>query len=308
MIKDIPDSKDFRTVGINFFNLAWDSIIDLLLVFNIYEEAEIVDKEMEEHYWKASQDKIKTSYILVQQGVEMLLKGRIAEVSPYLLLSRNVAEWPKGCASQSICFSKFKMIDAQDLIKCYNTVREQKLSNNFVNKFTETRKSRNILIHTIDKDLAIKVEEVLDLILEFIFELFGEKKWAEFRVKYLEENCSGIREDYEAMKASLVEEFTEIVEVLSPAKLKKHFNFDKKQRSYVCLNCYYEGSKYLSKEPYFAQLSPNKPSATQVYCFLCNTTSDVTRCSCNGSLKQKCKGNVIDKKENICLSCREEQS
>ena len=104
MIVDIPTKTDFDNNGIAFLNLAWQTVLSICLNFQeqSYQvqmgeaplekvhEAEEEDTWWEqavEDYWKATQQELATAVALAQQGTEFLLKGKIAHVSPFLLIT-----------------------------------------------------------------------------------------------------------------------------------------------------------------------------------------------------------------------------
>src|SRR4051812_18248918 len=114
MITDIPTKADFDNNGIAFLNLAWQSVVSISLdlpeqpVEELGEdateeqrlEAEEEDRRWTEEvqrYWQAAQQELATAVALAQQGTEFLLKGKIAAVSPFLLVSGDPGEWPRGC-------------------------------------------------------------------------------------------------------------------------------------------------------------------------------------------------------------------
>ena len=87
MIIEIPNKNDFDKSGLSMLNLAWDAIATL---YRDLENAEIEewddDGEVTEEFWQAAQRPISVALALAQQGIELLLKGKIAEISPFLFL------------------------------------------------------------------------------------------------------------------------------------------------------------------------------------------------------------------------------
>jgi hypothetical protein len=98
MINNIPDPEDFRQSGIMFLNLAWDQFFNL--VFDIggtgtlYSYAtEELKQDLQKH-WNIAKRLLITSLALAQQGTELILKGAISEVSPFILLGEP-RNWSK---------------------------------------------------------------------------------------------------------------------------------------------------------------------------------------------------------------------
>jgi hypothetical protein len=106
-----------------------------------------------------------------------------------------------------------------------------------------------------------------------------------------------------------------VVDLLKPTEVDKYFNFNKKQRRYICPVCYEEAFSedfvhigLSDRIPKLAQLKPNEPSSTSVHCIVCNKSSVVVRKKCS---VKGCKGNVIKIEEGYeieegygrCLTC-----
>jgi hypothetical protein len=96
------------------------------------------------------------------------LKAKIAEASPFLLISNLPKEWPKECDKIDTAFADFRTIDAQDLIRVYNAVSVVKLSKEFIMNFEEFRKTRNALFHTVDGRLEFSDKIIITYILDIV--------------------------------------------------------------------------------------------------------------------------------------------
>ena len=95
MIIDIPTSEDFARTSMNLINLAWSRTVDCLRDVDLSDRAGIY--ESEEHrakahawYWQRTQPALGNGLALLHQSIEMALKGRIAAVSPFLLMIASV--------------------------------------------------------------------------------------------------------------------------------------------------------------------------------------------------------------------------
>ena len=81
MIIDVPTGDDFKSSGIDFLNLAWDTLISLSTklkdaeyFYNVYysdENEEVIDQLSSEQYWKQAQRPLSTALSLIQQGTEL---------------------------------------------------------------------------------------------------------------------------------------------------------------------------------------------------------------------------------------------
>ena len=119
MIVDVPIPGQFHTAGVNQLYLAWKIAIGTQQALTrIGAAAE--DREAADEYWHSVQPELANAYSLIQQAMEMALKGRIAAVSPFLLLSRDPREGLEGVDTKDISFGEFHTINASDLLKVHN--------------------------------------------------------------------------------------------------------------------------------------------------------------------------------------------
>jgi hypothetical protein len=74
-------------------------------------------------YWFKAQPALANAFGLIQQAMEMALRGRIASISPFLLISRDPKDWPKTVENGAVPFSDFRTLDAADLIMVHQIPR-----------------------------------------------------------------------------------------------------------------------------------------------------------------------------------------
>ena len=303
MIVDVPTADDFNASGTDFLNIAWGMIVDLSLDLEGQQELWIGDDDLvTDDYWKAAQRPLATALSLVQQGTEFLLKGHIATVSPYLLLSGDPSSWPSKCHERNVRFSEFKTIEAQDLIRAYNTVKDRRLPPEFQTRYENLRSKRNTIMHSVDPNLRIQPKDLLIEILEICHYLIAPKAWIKTRKEFIDKAPPSLINDLETILGNFFVEIEHVISSLKAAESNKYFGFNKKQRRYICPDCYREVDDYFEDAmPKFALLQPNEPTSTSLYCFVCNKLIDVSREDCRS---ENCPGNVISVEPwRLCLTC-----
>lgn len=310
MIVDVPTADDFRISGTDFLNIAWETVVDLSLSLAVNQEIWIGDDdEVADEYWNAAQRPLATALSLVQQGTEFLLKGHIADTSPYLLLSGDSSSWASRSRQQEVRFSEFKTIEAQDLVRVCNTVKSDRLPDEFQTRYESLRSKRNTIMHTFDPQLRIKPKDLLIEILEVCHHLISPKYWMKIHKSFVDRQPKSILDVSESILSSLILETEHMISLLQPAQVIKYFNFNKKQRCYFCPYCYRETADYFDNNmPKLSQLLPNESSSTSVYCFVCDQISKVSREDCKD---ENCPGNVISLSTDwisLCLTCGEEHT
>lgn len=304
MIVDIPSSEDFISAGKAQFDFSWDIVVSFIKLFDEAGDYNVDVQEEEHEFWESAKQRVQTAIAIAQQGVELILKGKIVEISPYLLISGSPSEWPKNNIERGVSFSDFRTIDAQDLVKVYNLFSEHQLNQDFVDKFNVLRKLRNQVMHTVDNTLRISALEVIIKILEMHEALFPNENWIKTRNDFVIESPASKLFTSEGVEAEVAREFYLIFSMLKPAQIARFFKVDKTKRHYICPECYDHCKEYNETVPTFAFLKPNTSISTQLYCFVCNDNHTVIRHDCIGAL---CKGNVISDEYYMCCTCGEEQ-
>ena len=298
MIQDIPTKEDFDAVGTTLLDQAWDMAASLLLALD--DARQWVNELDVDEFWRSANVKMATALSIAHQGAEFLIKGRIANVSPYLLIANTPREWPKAGGSGAISFSKFRTIDAQDLIRLHDNAAAQPLPEDFSLTFEMLRVRRNSIMHTVDRHLKVQVSELVDSILKIHKSLLPEQSWIKVRKEALYESSIARLFSSDWVDAQVVREFNAIKDVMPPALMREHFAFDKKKRVYLCPTCTWDTCAEIGFESRTSQLSPNSPSAEEVSCFVCESRNSVSRIPCADI---KCKGNVISLEWDKCLTC-----
>lgn len=305
MIKDIPTSSEFDSAAKAQFDFAWDIVISFLLTLEEAGRYTEIDKEDEAVFWETARQRILTSIIIAQQGVELAIKGKLVSISPYLLIAGNPSDWPKDTDGTGVSFSDFRAIDAQDLVKVHNTAAASSLDDGFVRLFEKLRKLRNKAMHTVDRELSVSAQEVVAILLEVHEYLYPSDNWVSTRRNFLNESpATHVFFDTDHVEGLVAREFLTVFNFLTPSQASRFFKIDKKQRLYSCPECKYECDKYEMIEPRYAVLQPNEPDSENLYCFVCDSLHPVRRDDCKSG---ECPGNVISDEYGYCCTCGEDQ-
>ena len=298
-VSNIPTEGDFYTSGKELLDFSWDVIARLLTDIDQAEYYGVDPSEISDKYWSAAKRRLTTALSITQQGVEFILKGKIAAISPFLLITDPPAKWPSPYENKPINFSDFRTIDAQDLIRVIDTFAPNLLPNDFVEQFHQLREKRNRIMHSVDKRLTIDVAEVLDSLLFMHKALFPNESWAAVRLRFLDQAPDSELGAYEYSRNRVCWETELAIDLLKPSKVKKYFGIDKKQRRYTCPTCISEANTDAGFDHKLAVLQPKGPSSTTLYCPVCDSIYNVIRKECEN---EGCPGNVLNE-EGECLTC-----
>jgi hypothetical protein len=304
VITEIPTAEEFHAAGLNLLHLAWQMALDSL---HEYEQADYLVADLTEaeaaaaeaDYWVRSQPALANAFSLIQQSMELAIKGRIAAISPYLLISRDPKDWPRGVESQPTPFSEFRTLDAADLVRAHNSFAAAPFDEAFRTFWDGVRRERNVLMHSLS-GRVFEPETLIVSILTVVQTLYADLSWPE-RLLQLTANgkfaAFGLTADYD--RNVVMQQVASAIHYLTPAQALSFFGFDKRRRAYICPTCLDAADRdYQDTWPRLAQLASKKPGATQLRCVVCQTESTVDRATC---VYSSCQGNVVH--EDVCLTC-----
>jgi hypothetical protein len=165
VITNVPTAEDFTLTGSNLVNLAWSQLAD----FEREESSETASPQLSairksesatdeertarrREYWFAAERELdKRHSDRPSGGVEFLLKGRTAQVSPYLLIVEDPRDWPRPDNIGEIDFSHFRAVDAIHLPRICEAISGQKLPSQLRNEYDGLRGLRNRALHSVGK-------------------------------------------------------------------------------------------------------------------------------------------------------------
>lgn len=300
MITNIPIPADYYTSGKELLNFSWDATANLLIEFDQADYYGYDKTETSDAYWAAAKRTLTTALTIVQQAVELIIKGRIVGVSPYLLISDSPSRWPSPYEDRPIDFELFRTIDAQDLIRVHDTFAHKAFDENFVKKFHNLRTVRNVVMHSAGKNVSVRVAEVIDSVLYMHKALFPSESWFKIRREFLRRAPSSQIGAEEFSTNTACWEASIVTKLLPPAKVQAYLGINKKQRMYFCPKCLNDANTDIEFEHQLAVLKPKGSNSTNLYCPVCDETHSVVRKDCS---EAECPGNVIAGEDNRCMTC-----
>ena len=203
-------------------------------------------------YLRSRRLHLNNAISLLQQALELFLKAKIAEVSPFLLIAGEASSWPSPDATGTVDFSNFRTLDAVHLCKAARTAANFKITDEFVLFYDRTRKIRNKIVHLNASDVKAEAHEITLDILIAHKHLFPNEHWVSFRNRFMEtgsdklEILSGRNFSHDI----LMGELDTVFGALEPRHLKLFFGYDPKKKSLRCPECVELRSKYSDRCEY----------------------------------------------------------
>ena len=302
MIVDVPTPADFQTAGINQLYLAWQIAMASLQEFDealSYGAEDNADTRAD--YWSRSQPALANAYSLIQQAMELALKGRIATVSSLLLIG-DPGDWPGRAANEDVSFGDFRTLDAADLVKVHNSIATPRLDDRFKTFWDEVRRERNKIMHSVIPK-KFDPADVVRAILTAAQALFADMRWPQRLLDMEEEGRLAALGFNDNVQNDVMRQVEAALSHLTPAEAKRFLGFDKDQRAYICPHCYFAANKdWQEVWPQLAQFTTKTSGATDLACVVCEAVTAVERTPCQDP---ECKSDVIA--ENVCLTCTRRQ-
>jgi hypothetical protein len=282
MIEGIPDHQDLTETATGWLNLAWDFAVgeaeNFQEVEHLYqsmavEHGQAVADRVVEKHWRAKRLKLNNAISLLQQSLEIFIKARIAEVSPFLLIAGDPQSWPSPDKSGKVDFAEFRTLDSVHLCRAARVVSPSALSDDFVQFYNRLRKERNKIVHLNAASMKAEVSTIIIDVLEAHKLLYPAQMWVEFRREYLidsgeysdtENVFSG--DDYTNDK--LTSEVEAAFGELEPRYKKRYFGYDPRKQGLRCPKCL--GMQDRDDDWAFAQ----KQKDGSIKCCVCLTNYD----------------------------------
>jgi|SRR5271165_2365248 len=189
MITEIPSPQEFAQASLDLLHLAWTIAARTLEELDASEVASWdEDGSAADAYLTSAQPELGNAVALVLPAQAMGLKGRIAKISPFLIIARDPRDWPRQCDSSDVSFADFRSADAADLIRIHDTVGDKRIAPEFASLFNMVRRRRNVLVHSVSKSERIRPPEVIRYIFQTISHLHDKVYWPRERVRYLSDS------------------------------------------------------------------------------------------------------------------------
>ena len=303
MITEVPTSSEFQAAGLNQLYLAWQISIRAVDEFEFADKSTDLGDTAEQEaasaeFWAKSQPALANALGLVQQAMEMSLKGRIAAVTPFLLISRDPRDWPSGADTRNVPFSDFRTLDAADLVKVHNTFLAPPLEAGFRKFWEDVRRDRNKILHSVPQ-VTFDPSTLVRIILTAASALFSDVRWPQ---RLLDMEADGRYAAYGMNSGTqnvVMQQVDIAVRHLTPTEAEILLGFDKRRRAYVCPTCYDRADHDWQEDwPKLAQLASKTPGETRLHCVVCAETTTVERSACNGP---DCPGDVLI--AGTCMTC-----
>lgn len=253
MLINVPAESDFFEDGKVLIFKAWEKIISLIDQFQ--------GGESQEEFWEGCRVDLSMALATAQQGAELLIKGRIAEISPYLLL-KDSSEVSRGQSkSNDIDFRDLKTHDSTDLIKLHNRITSFNLDDQFSSVFGSARVERNKFMHSLIGENTQNAARVLEYCI-YIHEMFSKDSWLTFLRSEIKRNIKISWVSHEGAECAFGIHIKGALRIFGNTARQK-IGFNAKDLKFSCPRC--RGNYHHEKTGFRPVSNPGL-----IECFICN--------------------------------------
>ncbi|MGO7367640.1 hypothetical protein ACC719_11620 [Rhizobium ruizarguesonis] len=300
MISGVPTSEELTERADSLLQLSY-SIVSKLYENQRDDWRHGADNDQIREYWQKCAPSLANALALLQQSHELYLKGKIAAVSPYLLLAREPQHWPKKSLTEDVPFSDFLTVGASELPRLHDMVCNARLDDRTRMFLTTIRERRNAFVHQGQAPTSTAAE-LFEAVLRTFKWAHPDTRWFAARQEHLENDHLSALFNTDHISASLHAEFSELQAELKPAEFVELLGFNKKRRWYYCPECERHRGDYGDVEM-TAQLEEGRnPSA--IVCLVCEASTSIYRREC---FNPDCKSDVYavetDDWDETCRTC-----
>lgn len=326
MITNIPNPENYKNIGIECLIQSYKDIYSV-------DQNDLIPAVSRDDIWKYNAIVLRTAVILIYQGVENIMKSRIAENSPLLLIDQKRSDWKSLPDSEEQDFTELFTIGGNDLIHTfYAVIGAESENSNLVGLFENIRQKRNKIVHGIGDDSLNPKDVLITILSSFTYLLGLDSFWTSLQDKFYSHPGHVVSDpELEFEEVQQYHHLDYLEKIIGKGELNKHFSINLKSRRYFCPNCTARGGILVTGEGKIIEnptskwcfLFPNKPESIVVKCLVCGEEFNVKREKCMSKENPKCPGNVIYTDEveeiddetgeviepeyNICLTCMGKQ-
>lgn len=254
MIIDVPTHDDFETFGNGYLNLAWEKLSASPLEADDLDDIEerralgCTDEELRRQQQRGHEADLRwaaTTLVVVAQAFEFLIKGNIAEISPFLLTDpRTIANTASRLRKENngretaIPFSALRTHDIDLLLGIHNDIvaPTKRLSPGFKNDYETLRRERNRVAHVATRSHNLPPAELLRLMLRLYTSMHGNGAWIRLRKRSIVDDPNVTRNSEYGMYYE-ARYYSNVLPHLTREEAVQFLGVDNNSELHPCPNC-----------------------------------------------------------------------
>ena len=289
IMKNVPTPTSLENVSVRLLQTVWS---ELLAFKDEYECVWIQETNptLLNSYTTSIQPELQLLIITFTQSLELGLKSKICETSPYLLLSHFEQDSPKSNND----FLEFRTLGANRLPEIVDSLAYFELSNRLKDLYKKYNRIRNKVVHLGILKEPLSYSEIIEDLISCYLELYPRRNILADKMKFHTKDNHIIFENdsYVSPITTFFAEYQNALETINEIQFYKMYNVNIDQLNYICHHC--TSSKDLEHYDFFKDDSPYSLKSSykindfKIYCILCDIEYEVYSLACgecdNGSI------------------------
>jgi hypothetical protein len=237
MIINIPTSDSFILAGKNLLGRSWSRLISLKIHHERMNKKRLYfgfEEISEDVFWWECRDFLAECISTSQHAAELILKGEIIKVDPFLILENHLNYVN---SKQEKDFADIKSLDSVKLINSYESATGIKLDSNFKAQFESVRKKRNKYMHSVVDGMVANAKEALTFPLVIYGSLVKSGTWLEHRLVQIFNEINFVMAEENSVEGVLRNEVVVAINMLDTSVSKKYLGLNKKWKFWICPLC-----------------------------------------------------------------------
>ena len=186
MINNIPKAIEFERLGVQCIAKSFDMLFELGNKYSELAKNETLKNEITEvDFWNHHNIAVRTSLIVLFQGIEYLMKMEVTKESALLLIEINKVDWPSLPQKKDKDFDQLPTISGESLLSVFCALPNNKIDlKEFEKNYEELRINRNKLVHSTGVS-GIEHPFLIKKVLFFMSAFYEPSDWIDlFRENY----------------------------------------------------------------------------------------------------------------------------
>ena len=144
MIKNLPTHTDFENVSKQCLTQSFNLLYKVYENYSEYDDDIIREEVSLEQIWEHNLGTIRTSLILLHQGIETYMKSAICKTTPLLLIEKTRTDWPTLPSRTDKEFDSLYTISGEALLTTFCAVSTDiTIDEDFIQFIETIRQKRN---------------------------------------------------------------------------------------------------------------------------------------------------------------------
>lgn len=282
MIFNVPHHDQLNEIALLLYYEAWEGILSTKHKIDDASSQDFFEQNQLEHLKKGLLRELAADEAKLAQSIEIGLKAKIAQISPYLILKEPHKRYSRN--PKDVGFSEFMTLDASELIGAVHSLTDAKLSENFCRLFDQIRSRRNVFQHLGMNEMELNIDQNFEIAAISYLELWPDSPWLTRWIDTKSSRWHAAYYDYKntSEHGDVFMEWPYVRKYLKPEIFKRMFNAKETDVCFIHADCFEQADVRLSGlEPTKDYCTAYAAGNNMLHCIACNEAFSARPIECD---------------------------